>query len=210
MLRAALAALVALALAAGEADAAKLPPAAQAAIDKLAKAVEKIDAEAAKQRSAERQKTMKELEKVQQTVTKSGDLDGALAVKSRLDELKKAEESAAGDLLGDEKSAAASPLAKQAVGMWSASKTNGINAQIELREDRSAKASWGPLVIAGTWLIEKERLLIRWGGDPAKWESLVADGPDRMVGDSHDAGKDGITMTRVRREGRGEGREGRN
>ena len=61
------------------------------------------------------------------------------------------------------------------------------------------KASWGPLVIAGTWLVEKDRIIIRWGGDPAKWKNLGVDGSDKLPGDSHDAGRDGITMVRVKR-----------
>lgn len=199
MLRVALLALLAIvALRAGDAEPAKLPPAAQTIVDRLAKAEAKIEADAAKLRSAERQKAIKDLEKAQSAVTKSGDLDAALAVKARIDELKKAEEAEANTLLGEDRPAVKDP-AKVAVGSWSATKTNGINAQIEIREDKSVKAAWGPIVVTGSWSVEKDRILIRWGGDPAKWENLGIESPDKLAGDSHDAGKDGISLVRVKK-----------
>jgi hypothetical protein len=201
MLRTAFAALITLALAAGEAEGTKLPPAAQGVIDRLAKAEAKIDADAAKLRSAERQKAIKELEKTQATVTKAGDLEGALAVKGRIEALKKAEEVDAATLLGDETPAGKDP-AMLAVGSWNVTKINGIVGLIELAPEKTARASAGPYVITGIWQIEKDRLVIQWGGNPGRWENLGFEGPDRLAGDSHDAGKDGITMTRVRREGR--------
>lgn len=185
-------------LVAGEVAPAATPPAAQAVLERLAKAEAKIDFDAAKARSTERLKAIKELEKVQVSTTKSGDLDAAVAIKARIEELRKLDEIAADELMGDAKPAAKDP-AKLAVGSWSATKTNGVNAQIEMKDDKSAKAVWGPLVIAGTWLVEKDRILIRWGGDSAKWENLGVDGPDKLSGDSHDAGKDGIIMVRVKK-----------
>ena len=190
---------VVLCLHAGEAEAApKLPATAQAVVDRLAKAEAKIEADAVRLRSAERQKAIKELEKAQQAVTKAGDLAGALAIKGRIEELKKAEDADTAAILGDDKPATRDP-ARLAVGTWSATKTNGVTAQVELKDDKSVKATWGPIVIAGTWLIEKERIVIRWNGDSAKWENLAVEGPDKLAGDSHDAGKDGISMVRVKK-----------
>jgi hypothetical protein len=183
------------ALLAGDAAPAPLPPAAEAALDRLAKAEARIDADAARQRAAERQRTLKELERIQQAVTRSGDLDGALAVKARIDDLR-AQEAAAADLLGDGAAPARSPAAL-AVGRWRVVKTNGVAGQIELRSDRTAQASAGPFVITGVWRIDQERIRITWGGDPARWESVAFDGPDRLAGDSHDAGTGGITMSRM-------------
>ena len=128
-------------LVAGEVAPAATPPAAQAALERLAKAEAKIDFDAAKARSTERLKAIKELEKVQVSTTKSGDLDAAVAIKARIEELRKLDEIAADELMGDAKPAAKDP-AKLAVGSWSATKTNGVNAQIEMKDDKSAKAVW--------------------------------------------------------------------
>jgi len=128
-------------LVAGEVAPAATPPAAQAALERLAKAEAKIDFDAAKARSTERLKAIKELEKVQVSTTKSGDLDVAVAIKARIEELRKLDEIAADELMGDAKPAAKDP-AKLAVGSWSATKTNGVNAQIEMKDDKSAKAVW--------------------------------------------------------------------
>jgi len=196
MLRATIVALLATVLAAGDAEPAKLPAAAQAALDRLAKAEAKIDADAAKLRSAERQKAMKELDKAQQTVTKAGDLDGALAVKARIDELKKAEEADSAALLGEDKPA--KDPAKLAVGSWSVSKTNGVNGQIELMADKMARVTAGPVTYTGIWMIEKERVVIHWGGSATHWENLAFETADRLKGDSFDAGKDGISMVRLK------------
>lgn len=201
MLRAAILAILAVGvMQAGEAAPApaKLPPAAQSIVDRLAKAEAKIDADAARLRSAERQKAIKDLEKAQTTVTKAGDLDAALAVKARIDELRQAEEADAAGLLGEERPAKSDP-ATLAVGSWNVTKTNGVTGLIELAAEKTARASAGPFVINGIWQIEKGRLVIHWGGNPARWENLAFDGPDRLAGDSHDAGKDGIVMQRIRK-----------
>jgi hypothetical protein len=200
MLRAVLTSvLIAATLFAGEAaEPSKLPPAAQAVMERLAKAEAKIDADAARQRSVERQKAIKDLEKTQVAATKTGDLDAALAIKARSDELKKAEEIDAASLLGEDKPAIKDP-ARLAVGSWNVTKSNGVAGLIELAPDKTARATSGPYVINGIWLIEKERLVVQWGGSPSRWENLGFEGPDRLAGDSHDAGKDGITMTRVKK-----------
>lgn len=187
------------ALVAGEAaPAVKLPPAAQTTLDRLAKAEAKIDADAAKLRSAERQKAIKELDKALQAATKAGDLDAAMAVKARIEELRKADEADTAALLGDEKPALKDP-AKLAVGQWTLVKTNGIGGQVELLADKTAHVVAGPYSINGIWQIEKERLVIQWGANPMRAENLAFDGPDRLAGDSFDAGKDGIVMTRIRK-----------
>jgi len=184
-------------LAAEGAEPAKLPPAAQSVVERLAKAEAKIDADAAKLRSIERQKAIKDLEKAQATVTKAGDLDAALSVKARIDELKKAEE-LDGGLLGDDRPANRDP-AKIAVGSWQMTKTNGVAAQVEINADKSAKVTAGPLVFTGIWMVEKERIVIRWGGDPTKWENVAVEGPDRLAGDSFDAGRDGLVLVRMKK-----------
>lgn len=194
-----LSALAAVALLAAEgAEPAKLPPAAQSVVDRLAKAEAKIDADAAKLRSLERQKAMKDLEKAQAAVTKAGDLDAALAVKARIDELKKAEEVDGASLLGDERATPRDP-ARIAVGSWQMTKTNGVTAQVEINADKSAKVTAGPLVFTGIWMVEKERIVIRWGGDPTKWENVAVEGPDRLAGDSFDAGRDGLVLVRMKK-----------
>jgi hypothetical protein len=185
-------------LAAEDAEPAKLPPAAQAVVERLAKAEAKIDADAAKQRSVERQKAIKDLDKAQATATKAGDLDAALAVKARIDELKKAEEVDGASLLGEERSANRDP-AKIAVGSWQMTKTNGVGAQVEINADKSAKVSVGAIVYNGIWMVEKERIVIHWGGDPTKWENVAVEGPDRLAGDSFDAGRNGLILIRMKK-----------
>lgn len=185
------------ALAGEGADPAKLPPAAQSVIERLSKAEAKIDADAAKLRSAERQKAIKDLEKAQATVTKAGDLEAALAVKARIDELKKAEEVDGAGLLGEERPAR--DPARIAVGSWQMTKTNGVSALVEINADKTAKVTAGPLVFNGTWMVEKERIVIRWAGDPTKWENVAVEGPDRLAGDSFDAGRDGLVLTRIKK-----------
>lgn len=198
MLRAcAIALLISTSILAGEAEPAKLPPAAQAAVDRLAKAEAKIEADAIKARSVERQKAMKELEKAQTTATKAGDLDGAMAVKGRIEELKKAEEADA-DLLGDARPAAKDP-AVLAVGSWNAVKTNGVTGLVDITADKTVKITAGAVIFTGVWRIEKDRLVINWGGSTQHAENLGFATPDRLIGDSFDAGKDGLTMTRVKK-----------
>jgi hypothetical protein len=179
---------------AGEAEPAKLPSAAQAALDRLAKAEAKIETDAAKARSTERQKAIKELEKAQTTATKAGDLDGAVAVKARVDDLKKAEEDAA-DLLGDARPAGKDP-AVLALGSWSAVKTNGTTGTVDIAADKTVRITAGMQTFSGVWRIEKDRLVINWGGSAQYFENLAFTSPDRLVGDSFDAGKDGMTLTR--------------
>lgn len=200
MLRATALAVLVCVLCAGEAveAAAKLPPAAQAVLDRLAKVEARIDADAARQRSGERQKAIKELEKAQQTATRSGDLDAAVAVKARIDAMKQDEAAAADALLGDERASAKDP-AKLAVGSWTLTKTNGIAGQIELTAEKTARASVGAFVVSGIWQLEKDRVVIHWGGDPTKWENVAFETPDRLTGDTYDAGRGGVTLVRVRK-----------
>jgi len=106
-------------LLAGEAVTAVMPAAAQAVLDRLAKIEAKIDFYAAKARSTERQKSIKELEKIQVSTTKSGDLDAAVAIKARIEALRKLDEVDTDELMGEAKPAAKDP-AKLAVGNWSA------------------------------------------------------------------------------------------
>lgn len=196
MMRVCTALLVAACCLAGDAPAV-LPPAAQTAVDRLEKALAKIEADAARSRSGERQKAVKELERAQSAATKAGDLDAALAVKARIEELRKAEEEDAAVLLGDARPAAKDPAAL-AVGSWNASKTNGVTGVVEVAADRTVRITAGVLTYNGVWRIEKDRLVISWGGSAQHIENLGFISPDRLVGDSFDAGKDGLTMTRVK------------
>lgn len=173
----------------------KLPAAAQAALDRLDKAEAKLEVEHRKALSAERAKAIAELERVQKTVTKAGDLDGALAVKARIEELQKAEAVDADALLG-EKPAAKVDAQRAAPGRWELAKGGG-NAICTLREDGSVTAMLGQLPVPGRWRAEKGRLIITWFGDEARWENLAFEGPDRLVGDSFDAGKGGVSMNRL-------------
>lgn len=197
MLRICILSLAILAAHAGDAAPAPLPPAAQSVVERLDKALAKIDADAAKSRSAERQKAIRDLERAQTAATKAGDLDGAMAVKGRLEALRAADEDDAAALLGEAKPAAKDP-AVLAVGSWSASKTNGVTGQVDIAADRTVQISAGALTFRGVWRIEKDRLIINWGGSSQHTENLAFITPDRMMGDSFDAGKDGITLTRVK------------
>lgn len=181
---------------AGDAPA-PLPPAAQAAVDRLDKALARIEADAAKSRSGERQKAIKDLERAQSAATKAGDLDAAVAVKGRIEGLRKAEEEEAAVLLGEARPAARDPAAL-AVGAWNAAKTNGVSGLVEIAADRTVRITAGPLTYNGVWRVEKDRVVISWGGSAQHVENLGFTGPDRMVGDSFDAGKDGLTLTRAK------------
>lgn len=190
-------ALVCSSITAAETEA-KLPTPAQTALDRLAKADAKLAADYRKALAVERSKAMAELEKVQKATTKAGDLDGALAVKAKLDELRAAQEAEAGDLLGGDRPAVPADLSKQVVGRWNLTKANGASGTAEFTAGGMAVVSLGPFTIGGRWRIEKDRVLVTWANDESKLENLAFDGPDRLAGDSFDAGKNGITCTRIK------------
>ena len=99
------------------AEAAKLPPKAQEVMDKLEKSEAKLTTDYKKSVNTERAKSITELQKAQKEVTKSGDLDGALAIKKQIEELQaKITADEETDLLGN-KNSKADP-AKLLVGKW--------------------------------------------------------------------------------------------
>lgn len=180
----------------------KLPAAAQSAIDRLDRAMVKLEADHRKAVSAERQKAMAELEKAQKTATRAGDLDGALAIRTRLEDLQKAEAADADALLGD-RAPAKADLAKQVLGTWAIIKTGGAGggATCDINDGGNVVAHLGQLMVPGRWRVEKGRLVINWLGDEARWENLGPESADRMAGDSFDAGKNGISLTRIKGPG---------
>ena len=178
----------------------RLPAQAQAALERLAKAEARFTADYHKAVAAERVKAVGELEKVQKAVTRSGDLDGALAVKAKLDELRAAQDADADDLLAEKPvgTPVASDLGKLLLGRWSLAKSNGAAGTVDFNPGGVAVVSIGHLTVAGRWRFEKERLLITWAGDESKWENLAFDGPDRLAGDSFDTGRNSVTCARLK------------
>lgn len=69
----------------------KLPPDAQAAIDKADKAISVIQSKADAEISKVRQDMIKALTKAQEAATKKGDLNAALAIKAKIDEVPRPE-----------------------------------------------------------------------------------------------------------------------
>jgi hypothetical protein len=188
-------------LIAGEAavpDDAKLPPAAKTALDKLAKAEAKLDADYRKAVAAERQKALTELDKAMKTATKAGDLDAALAVKGRIEAIQKQNEVSDDELLGDTTAKRADDLAKRLVGRWQVDKQNGINAIIDFQAEGHCVATSGPFTVMGRWQVLPEHIEVLWAGDPRRWERLNFEGPDRLIGDSHDAGVKGFRGQRLK------------
>jgi hypothetical protein len=182
--------------AAPPADDAKLPAAAKASLEKLAKAEAKLEADYNKGLAGERQKTVAELDKAMKAATKAGDLDAALAVKARIEALQK--QIGGEDLLGEGPKKPAVDLGKQIVGRWQVDKSNGINAIIEFQADGGVVAAAGPFTVMGRWHVEKDGIDLIWGMDPRRLERLQFEGPDRFVGDSYDAGPKGIRGQRMR------------
>lgn len=203
MIRPSLLAAIAASCLAGEAAPpaeSRMPPGAQATAERFAKAAAKLEADYRKALSAERARAISELEKAQKASTKAGDLDGALAIKARLDDLRAAQDADGEGLLPSDRPAAPNTpteFARQAQGRWSLTKNGGL-ATLEINPGGLVNVSYGQISIGGTWRVEKDRVVINWGGDQTKWENLGFDGPDRMAGDSFDAGRNGITCVRIK------------
>jgi hypothetical protein len=181
------------------ADAPKLPPKAQEAMDKLEKTESKLTVEHKKAVNAERAKTISDLQKAQKDITKSGDLDGALAIKKQIEDLQAkilADEDT--DLLGNKKSKA--DPAKQLVGKWDFVKTNTVAGTFDFKADGNCIASvTAPLVfpyVPCKWEIKDEKILVTWLSDPSKVDTLVFTATTKLVGDTHDAGKNSINATK--------------
>src|ERR1043165_1302327 len=122
------------------AEASRLPAKAQEAMDKLEKSEAKLTGEYRKSVNAERARSIADLQKAQKDVTKSGDLDGALAIKKQIEALQAkiaADEDT--DLLGN-KTTKADP-AKLLVGKWDFTKTNGVAGTLDFKADGNCIAN---------------------------------------------------------------------
>ncbi len=180
------------------AEAAKLPADAQKAMDKLEKSEGKLTTDYKKSLNAERAKTITDLQKAQKDVTKSGDLDGALAIKKQIEALQeKIAKDEDTDLLGNKKI----DPAKLLIGKWDFKKTDGVGGTIECRPDGSfAAVITMPIsfpYVPGKWEIKGEQVLLTWLNDPAKLDTLTFASPTKLTGDTHDAGKNSLTLTKT-------------
>jgi len=137
----------------------KLPPEAKKAIAKYDAAVEvakkAYDAAVAKARD----QALKELGPIQSSETKKGNLELALAVKARIDELQTVANEAAGIL----KAPAQPPdLAKKVLGKWRAFNPGSYEAVYEIFEDGTVTTTVGATK-TGTWEVADGKLVISWG-----------------------------------------------
>jgi hypothetical protein len=183
------------------ADAPKLPTDAQKAMDKLEKSEGKLTTDYKKSLNAERAKTIAELQKAQKDVTKSGDLDGALAIKKQIEALQeKIAKDEDTDLLGNKKI----DPAKLLIGRWDYQKTNGVGGVVEFLTDGRFSASITTPVnfpyVPGKWEIKGEQVLLTWLNDPNKVDTLTFTAATKMAGDSHDVGKNSVNATKLSAE----------
>ena len=181
------------------ADSPKLPPKAQEAMDKLDKSEGKLTAEHKKAVNTERVKTITDLQKAQKEITKSGDLDGALAIKKQIEELQaKITADDDTDLLGA-KSSRGDP-AKLLVGKWDFIKTNTVAGSFDFKADGHCIANiTAPIAfpyVPCKWEIKDEKILLTWLNDPAKVDTLVFTTATKLAGDTHDVGKNSINATK--------------
>ena len=181
------------------AEAAKLPAKAQEVMEKLEKSEGKLTVDYKKSVNAERAKSISELQKTQRDVTKTGDLDGALAIKKQIEELQAkitADEDT--DLLGN-KTAKADP-AKLLVGKWDFTKTNGVTGVLDFKADGNCIANiTAPIpfpYVPCRWEIKGEQLVLTWLNDATKVDTLLFTGPTKLAGETHDVGKNSINATK--------------
>lgn len=127
----------------------KLPPDAQSAIDKADKSIATIQAKADGEITKVRLALITTLTDCQKSTTKKGDLDGALAIKAKIEALDKLMPS--GDLLGEkEKSTEKINIA----GEWRMNESANFTIT---KENKAMCASGGGKVI-----IKKDALVITW------------------------------------------------
>lgn len=179
------------------AEAAKLPADAQKAMDKLEKSEGKLTTDYKKSLNAERAKTVTELQKAQKDVTKSGDLDGALAIKKQIEALQeKIAKDEDTDLLGNKKI----DPAKLLIGRWDYQKSNGVGGVVEFFADGRFTASITTPAnfpyVPGKWEIKGEQVLLTWLNDASKVDTLTFTAATKLAGDSHDAGKNSVNATK--------------
>lgn len=179
------------------AETAKLPADAQKAMDKLEKSEGKLTTDYKKSLNAERAKTITELQKAQKDVTKSGDLDGALAIKKQIEALQeKIAKDEDTDLLGNKKI----DPAKLLIGRWDYQKTNGVGGVVEFFADGRFTANITMPIsfpyVPGKWEIKGEQVLMTWLNDASKIDTLTFTAATKLAGDSHDAGKNSVNATK--------------
>ena len=163
--------LLALALPLPAAEAPKLPPKATEAMEKLEKSEAKLTTDFKKSVNAERAKTIVDLQKAQKDVTKSGDLDGALAIKKQIEALQaKIAADEETDLLGN-KHTKADPT-KLLVGKWDFIKTNSVAGVFDFKADGTCIANiTAPLAfpyVPCKWEFKEDKILITWLNDATK------------------------------------------
>ncbi len=181
------------------AEAPKLPADAQKVMDKLERAESKLTSDYKRSVNAERTKSITDLQKAQKDITKSGDLDGALAVKKQIEALlAKIADDEDTDLLGNKKKA---DVAKLILGTWSWQKTNGVAGTFEALADGTFAAKiTAPIqfpYIPGKWEAKDDQILLTWLSDPMKIDTLTFTAPTKITGDTHDVGKNSLTATKV-------------
>lgn len=179
------------------ADAPKLPAKAQEVMDKLEKSEGKLTSDYKKSLNAERGKTIAELQKAQKDVTKSGDLDGALAIKKQIEALQaKIAEDDEGDLLGEKKMTPA----KMIVGKWDFTKTNGVAGTLDFKADGNCIATiTAPIAfpyVPCKWEIKEEKVLLTWLNDATKVDTLTFTGATKLAGDTHDVGRNSMNAAK--------------
>lgn len=190
--------LLTVAMPLGAAEIPKLPADAQKAMDKLDKSETKLSMDFKKSLNAERTKTIGELQKAQKDITKSGDLDGALAVKKQIEALQAkiaADEDT--DLLGNKKKL---DPAKLLLGTWAFQKTNGLAGTFEAFADGNFVAKITAPVsfpyVPGKWEVKEDQILMTWLNDPMKLDTLTFTAPNKLAGDTHDVGKNSFNATK--------------
>jgi hypothetical protein len=195
----ALALIIAVMLPLAGAEAAKLPSKAQEVMDKLEKTSAKLTTDYKKSVNAERAKTITDLQKAQKDVTKSGDLDGALAIKKQIEDLQAkiaADEDT--DLLGNKKDKG--DPAKLLAGKWDFTKTNGIAGTLDFKADGNCIATiTAPIAfpyVPCKWEIKDEKVLLTWLGDATKVDTLMFTSATKLAGDSHDVGKNSFNASK--------------
>lgn len=177
----------------------KLPPKAQEVIDKLEKSEGRLTTDYKKSLNAERAKTINELQKAQKDVTKSGDLDGALAIKKQIEALQaKIAADEETDLLGN-KNAKADPT-KLLLGKWDFVKTNGVAGVLDFKADGNCIANiTAPVAfpyVPCKWELKEEKIQLTWLGDATKVDLLVLTGATKLAGDTHDLGKNSLNANK--------------
>ena len=174
------------------AEEAKLPPDAQAAIDKAEKSISVAQAKADAEILKVRQELVKALTKAQESATKKGDLNSAMAIKAQIDELAKLTQAA---LLDPKAGAQQDADEKLLEGVWQVQKS-GWRTTLSIQGTGAVTAGDGT---SGTWEIKDGSFTIKWTGLQNRWEAftLPVQTKKSWVGDSWNLGKKTISITKV-------------